>query len=487
MTYCLPDNVPRLRARSTVARAPGWEAGMLEGTLEDFPLHEVFRLLATTRKTGVLRVTSAAGGGGHVYFRQGAVYAVRSTLPVEPLARRLVRAGAITEAQLDRLSREGLSDEPLEEALVQRGLASVDELQVAREGRLEDSVLALLGLEQGAFDWVEGEMIAVGRVRALPVEALMRELARRREELRLLVPGITSGEAVPSLARRLPRGMSSVRMGSEEWAVLSLVDGRRSVDEIAAAEGLEQALVSKILYRMLTAGLVEVGRAPAEAPGEAEEAAPSDEGEPAGFRIAMLCTGNRFRSPLLEGFVRQFAADRVALELISVGTQNLGARRALGEAVELAAEWDLDLTRHRSRHLKPGSLERADLVIGFERDHVKAAVQRGGARPERTFTLLELVTLLESEPPPDEVDPVARAELRIARAHRARKVVHRSRLETEIVDPLGGPPAAYRNTAVRLRDLARRLVVGLFGRVPPPPPPAGATPGLAEHPAATPS
>ena len=53
----------------------------------------------------------------------------------------------------------------------------------------------------------------------------------------------------------------------------------------------------------------------------------------------------------------------------------------------------IDVAAHRSRLLD--SIAAADLVVGFERIHVAAAVVDGGAQRDRVFTLPELVPLLE--------------------------------------------------------------------------------------------
>ena len=57
---------------------------MLKGSLEEFALSDIFRLLSFTKKTGKLDVARAAGNGT-VYFKGGDVYFAESSLSREPL------------------------------------------------------------------------------------------------------------------------------------------------------------------------------------------------------------------------------------------------------------------------------------------------------------------------------------------------------------------------------------------------------------------
>lgn len=187
-------------------------------------------------------------------------------------------------------------------------------------------------------------------------------------------------------------------------------------------------------------------------------------GEPS-FEIVILCTGNRFRSPIAEGMIRTLAAG-VPVRVSSLGLVDVGPVPPLPEALEEAARVDLDITSHRARPLKGQDLRQADLLLGFERIHVAAAVVDAGARHECAFTLPELVELLEGVDPPPSGDPVARARGVIAFADDRRRSLPAAALLPEVRDPWGGPPELYRETAERVVDLCVQLVPILFGVTP---------------------
>ena len=177
------------------------------------------------------------------------------------------------------------------------------------------------------------------------------------------------------------------------------------------------------------------------------------------FEIVFICTGNRFRSVIGEGLMRRLT-DGLPVRTTSAGTLDLGPVEALPEALELAPGLDLDLTQHRARCVGNVDLSAADLVLGFEYQHLAAAVTEGGARRERTFTVPELVTLLEQDGAADDGgDPVAAARRAVQRADEARP----DGLRPEIADPLGGSAEVFQSTALEVRALTERLAELLFG------------------------
>ncbi len=189
------------------------------------------------------------------------------------------------------------------------------------------------------------------------------------------------------------------------------------------------------------------------------------------FELVFVCTGNRFRSPIAAAFAAR-ATEGLPVTVGSRGTLELGPVPALSEALELSGEHGLDLSRHAAQAIGPGTLAGADLVVGFERMHLATAVVDGKADRDRTFTLPELVELLERRTAPEtgDLDPVERARCAVADAAAARGPDFRFLSLPELADPLGQPMQVYRATAQRLREQTDRLARGLFGVEPQPPP-----------------
>ena len=134
--------------------------------------------------------------------------------------------------------------------------------------------------------------------------------------------------------------------------------------------------------------------------------------------VTFICTGNRCRSPFAEVALRRFAGS-LPCRVTSCGTLDLAAAPSTSEMISVARAHGLDLESHRSRHLTETDLQNADLILGFELEHVAAAVVNGGAPAARVLLFKEVVRILEALPPSPEGDPESRARARIARGRGA--------------------------------------------------------------------
>jgi protein-tyrosine phosphatase len=188
--------------------------------------------------------------------------------------------------------------------------------------------------------------------------------------------------------------------------------------------------------------------------------------------ILVVCTGNICRSPFAEGLLRQALEARFpggGPTVTSAGTSGWEGSQAHPDSVRVALERDLDLSGHLARRLVREHLEEADLVLAMAAEHrsaIRRAFPEGGAR---TFTLKELVRLLETMSPPPPVgsfDPEG-LRRRVAEADALRRSIGPPRgLDEDVADPLGLSLENFRAVGWELADWCDRLVDGLFGRVP---------------------
>jgi hypothetical protein len=84
------------------------------------------------------------------------------------------------------------------------------------------------------------------------------EASRRLDELEVIKRKIPSGESVLMMAASPPEGAVEINITPEEWRILVLVDGRRSVADIAKLVGLDEFGAMRVLYGLVSAGLIEV-------------------------------------------------------------------------------------------------------------------------------------------------------------------------------------------------------------------------------------
>jgi protein-tyrosine phosphatase len=172
--------------------------------------------------------------------------------------------------------------------------------------------------------------------------------------------------------------------------------------------------------------------------------------------ILVVCTGNICRSPMAEGFLRAALVGRLgeaAPVVTSAGTAGWDGSGAMDEAVRSAQEHGVDIRTHLARKLRGEMLEDADLIVCMAAEHRRVIV---GAMPDletKTFTLKELVRLLEESPVEGSL------EARVAAAAAARN--GSSPLSEDVRDPLGDTIEGYREVADELYDLSGRLAAAL--------------------------
>jgi protein-tyrosine phosphatase len=194
--------------------------------------------------------------------------------------------------------------------------------------------------------------------------------------------------------------------------------------------------------------------------------------------VLVVCTGNVCRSPIAEGFLRTALRRRAgtdAPEVGSAGTAGWEGSSAMPEAVQAAGERGVDIAGHVARRLTRGHVVEADLVVCMAAEHRDAVSRSMPEAEEKSFTLKELVRLLES-PDADDDPSRGRADLgaRVALAADLRRGGFPGNPHDEdVVDPLGLPLESYRAIAWELDEWTARLANALLGDAP-----AAATAGV---------
>lgn len=140
----------------------------------------------------------------------------------------------------------------------------------------------------------------------------------------------------------------------------------------------------------------------------------------------------------------------------SAGLLEAGREVAHG-TVRALADHTIDVRPHRSRSLDGATIEKASLILGLERAHVREVVVLVPAAWSRTFTLKELVRRGEAMTQRGTDESL---DAWLARAHTGRS--HHElvgiKIADDVVDPYGQPDDAYEETALEIDDLVTRLV-----------------------------
>ena len=180
--------------------------------------------------------------------------------------------------------------------------------------------------------------------------------------------------------------------------------------------------------------------------------------------VLVVCTGNVCRSPIAEGLLRTAFAERMGPdvpEVASAGTMGWTGSGAHPSSIRAAGERGVDISGHRAREVSDEDVARADLVVAMDPEHARALAAEAASR---TFTLKELVRLLEALPEVEDAS-LGRLSERIAEADRLRREGFVGDPRDEgIPDPLGMRLDAFRAVAAELDEWCSRLADGLVGR-----------------------
>lgn len=170
--------------------------------------------------------------------------------------------------------------------------------------------------------------------------------------------------------------------------------------------------------------------------------------------VLCVCTYNQSRSVMMGAFLRDHLLRRGVGDVVQVATAGMRGegRPPTSYALAQLGHRGWSVQGHLSRAVDAERLAGRDVVITAERAHVVSIAGRWPEMFERTFTLPELVGLLDTVPPTD-VDVWAR----LGAARVARTDYLDAPEVGEIAEPGGGSLADWRQTALLIDGLTARV------------------------------
>jgi hypothetical protein len=185
-------------------------------------------------------------------FHKGQLLGVSSNLPEDRLGAMLVRFGHLSEEQLGACVREVTPQRRLGTVIVDKGLMSSTDLFEGVRRQAEEIFYAVLLQRRGAF-YVTREAEPPSAVRLhLDTQSLLLEGLRRIDEMAYFRAKLAGPDVV--LSRR---GAPPDSLAGDVLLVYRLVDGKRSLGEIARDSKLGEFAATRAAFELLQRGAVQ--------------------------------------------------------------------------------------------------------------------------------------------------------------------------------------------------------------------------------------
>lgn len=234
----------------------------LKGNLRDFSFTQLLNLINLARKTGTL-VLEGPNETARVTFREGKLAYAQIGQEENSLAAVLFRVKKISNAQY-RILREragGMSDKELGLLLINAGYVTQEDVITSLKHYFTSIVERLFTWTEGFFHF-ENDMLAPEdkiSVRA-DLENIIIVGARKVHELEHLQEEIPSLEMALKFTDRPGTNLRNVNLSVEEWKVVSYINPKNSIRQIARATKMNDLEIRRIVFSLLQAGLIEIVR-----------------------------------------------------------------------------------------------------------------------------------------------------------------------------------------------------------------------------------
>ncbi len=234
----------------------------LKGNLRDFNTTQLLNLIHLARKTGTLTVESR-NGTARLCFKDGKLIFAALDRQDGRLADVLIRAGKLQPEQLKAFDLSRLQDDKvLGLKLIEAGYVTQQDILNSLRAQMLDVVYRLFSWNEGAFRFEPDLQPLQNRIPVpMDLENIIMEGARRMREIERLKEELPDLDVPVRLTSR-PEAIRKVQLSTEEWRVISQVNGRNTIEQIMRRLNMDEVQIRRIIYGLLQAGLIELGAPP---------------------------------------------------------------------------------------------------------------------------------------------------------------------------------------------------------------------------------
>lgn len=234
----------------------------IKGNLNEFSLTQLLNLISLAKKTGTL-IVQGKSDAAKVFFREGKLAYAQLDQEDNSLVGILHKTNKISTAQY-----QGIKKKNLEMGDKELGLLFINANYFSQQDILASLQLYFTDVISRLFTWMEGFfqfetnltppedriMVKVG------LENIILEGSRQLKEWEFLQDEIPSLEMAIKFVERPGSNLQNIHLNKDEWKVISFVNPKNTICQIATANHLNEFEIRKIIYSLLQAGLIEITR-----------------------------------------------------------------------------------------------------------------------------------------------------------------------------------------------------------------------------------
>jgi len=234
---------------------------LFEGQIEEFPITEIIHVIEMGRKTGTL-VIEGAHEQVTVYFKEGRAVYANPTYQRERLGNMLVKHGVITREvineALDRQRQLGKRKERVRigSILLEMGVVDREQLTNYIASQITESIYISMAEKKGYFKFLSDIDLSSHDIFVeMDIQDIICEGMRRADEWEMIIDKLPDFGEIYMLNAD-PSDDGEVKLANDEWKILSLVNGQRSIDDIIEVARLDRFEVCKSIYNFVQLGLI---------------------------------------------------------------------------------------------------------------------------------------------------------------------------------------------------------------------------------------
>ncbi len=233
----------------------------LKGNLKDFTLTQLLNLVNLARKTGALHLTRPPSSTAKLFFREGKLTDAGLDGQAPELTTLLYRVGKISaDQQKTILSHASIrTDKELALLLINANHVNQTDVVQAVRSHLLDTVYLLFTWSDGTFLFEPSVLPPEDRITVpIHLEGVIMEGTRRVQEWEMLQDELPDLDMAMKFSERPNTNLRDINLSVDEWRVISWINPRNSIKQIADQNKMNDFQIRKIVYRMMQAGLVDL-------------------------------------------------------------------------------------------------------------------------------------------------------------------------------------------------------------------------------------